>query len=118
MLQVSEQIGKLDRQVTFLQKITVDGDSNEDKVTGWEEIDTDPTVSASRKEHKGSEIALADRVAVSQLVHFTIRFRSDITNEMRIVCEQKVYEVHSQMELGRRRYLTIVASLIDNLLWT
>ena len=49
MLQAREQIGSLDREIIFLQKIIVDGDSNEDKIEGWEEIDTDPLVPASRK---------------------------------------------------------------------
>lgn len=118
MLHVKHQIGHLDREVTFLQGIYETGLSNERKLTGWEEIASDPTVPASKKESKGTELALADRLTYAQPTHFTIRWRSDITVEMRLVCDQKVYEITSTIEEGRRRFLTIVSNLIDNEAWT
>ena len=118
MLQAREQIGSLDRVSIFLQKIIVDGDSNEDKIEGWEEIDTDPLVPASRKEMKGGEHALADRLTYSQTTHFVIRYRDDVTVEMRVVCESKVYEIISMQEEGRKRFLTVVTNLLDNVFYT
>lgn len=118
MLQAREQIGSLDREIIFLQKIVEDGDSNGDNETGWEEIDTDPTVPASKKEYKGNENPLADRLTYGQPTHFVIRYRTDITVEMRIVYESRQYEIVSINEEGRRRFLTIVTNLLDNVYWT
>jgi len=118
MLHVKTQIGHFDREVIFLEKTITDGDSNEDKITGWAEIATDATVPASKQESRGNELALADRVTYAQPTHFIIRYRDDITVEMRLVCEQKVYEITSTVEEGRRRFLTIVTNLIDNEVWT
>ena len=114
---MKHQIGHLDREITFLQKIVTDGDSNEDKITGWEEI-TDATVPAAKIENKGNELALADRVMYTQPTHFLIRYRSDITVEMRVVYDEKIYEITSTIEEGRRRFLTVVTNLIDNETWT
>lgn len=118
MLQVSEQIGKMDREITFLQGIYENGDSNEDKLIGWEEIDDYPTVSAAKIENRGGELALADRVTHTQTTTFLIRYRSDISNRMRVVCDERVYEIISTVEEGRRRFLTVVTNLIDNVFWT
>lgn len=114
MLQSREHIGRFDRELTFIQKIVIDGDSNEDRLTGWEEIDTNPTVSARKEERTGNEGMNADRLAYTQPTLFVIRYRDDITVEMRAVCDSKVYEITSVTEEGRRRFLHIMTTIIDN----
>lgn len=121
MLQSKEQIGRFDREITFLQKIEEDGNSNEDKTIGWEEIDNYPTVSAKKRNLKGIEVPIADRLNAIYPVVFTIRFRDDVNEKMRVVCEGKVYEITAPIEEpeeGRRRYLNVYANLVDNEYWT
>ena len=56
--------------------------------------------------------------AYSQTTHFVIRYRDDVTVEMRVVCESKVYEIISMQEEGRKRFLTVVTNLLDNVFYT
>lgn len=118
MLQSKEHIGKLDRRITFIQKVTVTGDSNEDKLTGWEEIEYYPDVWAGKKDMPGRELSLGDRVTYVQPTHFLIRSRDDIDEKMRIVCDTRVYEIISMNELGRGNYFNVVTNLLDNIYYT
>jgi len=117
MLQSKEQIGRFDREITFIQSIEVDGISNEDKKIGWEEIENYPTVSAKKRNLKGNEVPIADRLNAIYPVVFTIRYRDDLNEKMRVVCDGKVYEITAPIEEpedGRRRFLNVYANYLDN----
>lgn len=124
MLQSRQQIGKLDRQITFLQRIISKGESNEDKIEGWEEIESNPTVSASKRDLSGTEVPIADRMTQAQPTKFTIRWRSDLvakdSTQLRLVCEGRVYDIKSIAEdnESRRRFLNVMTDIIDNIIWT
>lgn len=122
MLHSNEQIGKLDREISFIQPAYETGDSNEDKVTDWELVDGYTTVSAGKKELKGTELVAADRIMYFQPTEWTIRYPdnlSDLTGKMRIVCATRVYEITSIIEgEGRNRFLKIMTSLLDNVFFT
>lgn len=109
MLNVRENIGTLDRRITFQSKIVGSNESNEDEETGWEDIDNKPTVWASRDDKAGNEMYAADKLTGFQDALFTIRYRSDINIQMRIVTEGVIYDIRSIQEVGRRRYLSIIA---------
>lgn len=116
MLKSSESIGKLDRRITFIQRIVDVGDSNEEKIVGWEQIETDPTVWTRKKEKIGSEIPLSDQLTYVQESHFIIRSRTDLNVLMRCVFEGQVYEILSITEVdeGRKRFLNVASNLIQN----
>jgi SPP1 family predicted phage head-tail adaptor len=120
MLQSKIHIGRLDREITFIQPIIEDGDSNEDKITGWEEIDSFPTVSAAKKELTGTVYTQADRLTYTQQTEWIIRYRDDINVRMRIVYSTKVYEIINIIEPdeSRSRYLKIVSNLLDNVFFS
>lgn len=119
MLQSREQIGKLDRKVTFIQRITVDGVSNEDKETGWQVIETHHTVFARKEEMGGNEVVVADRINYMQPTRWTVRWRGDVTPLMRLVWDTKVYQIIAVMEgEERKRYLKVMTNLLDNVFFT
>lgn len=107
MLSSKEQIGKLDRRVTFQSKIVGENESNEDEETGWENIDTNPTVWASKNERSGNEAYRADKLTDYLNVVFVCRYRNDITPKNRLVCDGIPYNILAVTEISRKRYLSI-----------
>lgn len=107
MLSSKEQIGKLDRRVTFQSKIVGENESNEDEETGWENIDTNPTVWASKNERSGNEAYRADKLTDYMNVVFVCRYRNDITPKNRLVCDGIPYNILAVAEISRKRYLSI-----------
>ena len=87
------RIGHLDRRITLIQPIITTGDSNEDKVTGWEVLDSTPDVWAEKIENSGRTLVDADRVTFSQTTSWIIRFREDLNVRNRLVFNTKVYEI-------------------------
>lgn len=122
-------IGKLDRRVTFIQPIISTGDSNEDKITGWEEIDSLPDVWAQKLEKSGNTFVQNDRITFAQQTDWNIRFRSDLNVRMRLVYDTQVYEIVNIAELStsareksnrasRERYTRLNTTLLDNIFFT
>jgi SPP1 family predicted phage head-tail adaptor len=102
-------IGNLDKRITFQQKVygSPDG-SNQRKVTGWENIDSSPTVWAELYEKSGTEILQADQLNGLTMAEFRIRFRTDLTIENRVVYNDKNYDIQAILEMGRRKYLRLI----------
>lgn len=108
MLNSRENIGKLDRRITFQEKIIGSNASNEDEETGWQNVATNPTVWASKDERTGSESYRADKLVDYNSIYFICRYRSDITAVMRVVCEGVAYNIVSPpVEISRRRFLSV-----------
>jgi SPP1 family predicted phage head-tail adaptor len=120
MLRHKQTIGKLDREITFIKSIIEDGESNEDKITGWEEIDSYPTVSAAKKELSGTVYTQSERLTYTQQTEWIIRYREDLNPRMRIVYSTRVYEIINIIDAdeSRGRYLKIVSNLLDNTYFT
>lgn len=120
MLRSQTNIGSLDREITFIQPVIENGVSNEDKVTYWEEIATDPNDNARKIENSGSTVVAADRITLTRQTTWQIRYRSDITVQMRLVWDTQVYEILNVAEAdeGRKRFLNIETSLLDNTYFT
>jgi SPP1 family predicted phage head-tail adaptor len=116
---MSQRVPRLDRRVTFIQAVTETGDSNEDKITEWEEIGDFPTVWAEKMERGGSEHVVADRVTYAQPTQWMIRWRDDLNVRMRLVYETQVYEILAITEgEERRRFLKLITSVLDNISFT
>jgi len=107
MLNTKEQIGRLDRRITFQYKVVGENESNEDEESGWESIGINPTVWASKNERRGNESYRADKLTDFLNVEFTCRYRDDITPKNRIVCDGIPYNIISVTEIGRKGYLSI-----------
>jgi len=119
MLQTSIRTGELDRQITFIQKVTEEAITNESLTTSWEEIDSYATTWARKKELPGNESLIADRPTYTQRTIFTIRYRTDLNVQMRCVCDDRVYEILSITENGttRKKFLDVMANLLDTETW-
>lgn len=105
MLQHKEDIGKLDKRVTFQQKTIGVNVSNEDEETGWQDV---ATTWASKEDRNGVEKYAADRLTGFQGAEFVIRWRNDVNIKMRLVCEGLAYNIISFSEIGRKRFMTVL----------
>lgn len=113
-------IGRLDRRVTFIEPTIVEGDSNEDKITLWNEIEGVPSVWAGKSEGRGNVLVEDDRVVYSQVVNWIIRYRDDLTVRMRLVYGTQVYQILgiSDRQDARKRYMNISTNILDNTFFT
>lgn len=109
MLQGRQDIGKLDLRITFQSKVVGTNESNEDEEEGWADIATNPTVWASKDDKTGTEQYAADKLTGFQGHVFRIRYRNDINIMMRILCQGLAHNIVSIVEVGRRRFLEILA---------
>lgn len=109
MLNVRENIGRLDRRITFQQKVYGTDASNQKLITGWENISTTPTVYAQVDELSGQEVIQAQQLTGLETASFLIRHRSDLTIENRIVYDGTYWDIHAIHQVGRKRFLKIVA---------
>lgn len=98
-----DAIGRMDRRITIMQEIITDGDSNEDKVTGYEPIDNNPNPWARVVNEIGDTVVDQDRVKHLQQTIFFVRYRTDVTNKNKIVHNGKMYSVLSAIEDGEKR---------------
>jgi SPP1 family predicted phage head-tail adaptor len=120
MLQSSIRRGELDREVTFIKKVIGSNATNEDEITSWIAVDTDPTVSAKKVDLKGDTTIIADRPTYVQNTKFIVDHRTDLTTENRAVCSGKVYEIIAILDNNSSRdfYIDVVCNLLDTETWS
>lgn len=109
MLNHKEQIGRLDKRITFQQEVIGVNASNEDEESGWENIDTAPIVWASVDERSGSEVYQAEKLTGLTVAVFVIRFRTDITVKNRIIYNGQKWDIQSILLGARKSFLKITA---------
>ena len=111
MLASKYQVGRFDRKITLMQPVEVASTSGGPKFSGYEQLDNDPQPWAMVKNKLGSEIVQNDIITHVQQSVFTIRYRTDLTLNVRIVHENKMYKIFSFAESGetRRRFIDITA---------
>lgn len=120
MLQSSIRRGEMDRTVTFIKKVIGSNATNEDEITSWTEVATDPTVAAKKVDLKGETQFIAERMTYVQNTKFTVDHRTDLTTENRAVCDGKVYEIIAILDNNSSRefYIDVICNLIDTEVWT
>lgn len=96
---------RLDRQITFRRAVQTRDDFG-GVVETWEDF---ATVWASKRDVKASEHFKAAQVIAVGTTVFHVRWRNDITPDMRLVFEDQEYDIMPPMELGRRDGLEIMA---------
>lgn len=97
---------KLDRRIV-IQSFSSSRDSYGQPVRTWS---TFATVWAGVKLNVGKEIFASKDKVKERVVDFKIRYRTDITNEMRILYNSNYYEIEDVVELGREDGLIIRGS--------
>ena len=119
MLQSKIRRGQMDRQITFIRKVTDDNNFNEKEEVSWAALATNPTVWARMQERKGGEVINADRLTYVQETNFLIDKRSDITTEDRVVFEGQQYNIVSiTTNEESRMYQDVLCEIADNEQWT
>jgi len=108
MLSTKETIGRMDRTITFQQPIFGTDASNQHKVTGWEDVDTNPDVSANIEYKSGSEEFESGQVVAVKTASIVVRYRTDLTPENRIVFRDEIFNIHAIIEVGRKRFLKLI----------
>jgi SPP1 family predicted phage head-tail adaptor len=98
--------GRLDRLITFQEKVKNTNEFNEDIIVTWRNLTISSSVYASVKQNPGDEQYDADKLTYITPVVFTIRYRTDLTQEMQIVYNSNEYDIISIAEpIGFRRTL-------------
>lgn len=98
-------VGRLDRRITIEQP-TASQDAYGEPVESWGAL---ATVWAQVQPLRGEERFEAQQVGAERTVRFRIRYRSDVTEQMRVVYDGDVYDITAVLELGRREGLEILA---------
>ena len=108
---MSLEAGRLDRRITIQVK-TVTPDATGQRIESWSDL---ATVWAEVKPLGGREFFAARQISAEQTTRFRIRYRADITREMRLIYpvpDGDTYDIQSAEEdrrFGRREALLITA---------
>ena len=100
--------GIIDRRISIEQKSIVTA-SNGQRTNTWSTL---LTTWANPVEKDGVEKTDNNNRSTQRMVNFRIRYRSNITNEMRVVWEGKYYKIEDTKELGRQEGLMIMTTLL------
>lgn len=100
-------VAKLDRRVLIEQPTTA-RDAYGSAVQTWSTL---ATVWARVEHLNGKELFAAQQITPEAQIRITIRYRSDITEKMRITHDGKVYGIQHIAEVGRRRGLAILVQM-------
>lgn len=97
---------KLDRRI-IIESFSDSRDDYGQPVRTWS---TFATVWSGVKLNIGKEVFASKDKVKERIVDFKVRYRTDITNEMRIIYNSNYYEIEDVVELGREDGLIIRGS--------
>ena len=97
---------QLDRRITIQHEVTGSGFG---AVTTWEDLDE---VWCSFMRPTAQEIYRneSNREQATQTASFRIRYRADVTEDMRIVFDGHNWDIEGILEVGRRDKLDLIAT--------
>ncbi len=103
---IKVQIGRMDRKITLRQRV-LSRDSMGGVSETWQDM---AVVFAEKLDIIGREFIAAQQVNAEISTKFRIRYRVDINTTWRISYDGRDYDIISIAELGRRRWLEIMAN--------
>ena len=101
--------GDLDRRITF-QKNTPVQDETGEKVEGFADFATKPTVWAKIERGRGRQRFITEHELNEHTIVFKVRNRTDVDTEDRIVYNSEDYDIEAIEEIGRGEGLFIGAT--------
>lgn len=109
----------MDRQIIFLKKEFASSSANQDEISEWVKVTNNPKVWSKFEQKPGREVVIADQIQSIINGNFIIDWREDITEENRIVLDDKVYNIISvsEHEGSRRGFLFIQVENVPKLTW-
>lgn len=111
MLQTKTAIGERDQKIRIDSPIIEDGEANSDEIVGWTPV-CNPWAKVTHRQ--GQEVYEADRNTAKGTTVFNIRYRTGITEKMRVVYQGGWYDIFSVKPVGRKSELEIAADFKDN----
>ena len=96
--------GALDRRVTLRAKTTLNDDLGQ-PVDTWADV---VTLWAEKTDLRGREFFAAQAVNAEIETRFRLRWRAGVTAALRLVCDDRDYDIVSVAELGRREGLELM----------
>lgn len=102
----------MDRRITFQQAAEVQSSTGYAEKT-WANLASNATVWAQVIQQNGRELTEGDKVNAEIVTLFKVRYRTDITEKMRIVYGGRNFDILHIKELGRREGLELVAKAVD-----
>jgi SPP1 family predicted phage head-tail adaptor len=103
--------GLMDELVTVQQFTTTTDSNTGEKLQSWSTYST--PWGRIQESESGSESVDSDRREAKQTVTFSMRYDSGINPKMRIVWENKYYNIINIADLERRMYLRIQTELVQ-----
>ena len=100
----------MDRRITIQQPVVSKDGYGEPIITNWTPV---ATVWAQVIPVSGREYFDAAAARAEKLTRFRIWWRSGITETMRVVYDDRNYDIRSVVELGRREGLEIAAEATE-----
>ena len=115
MLDSKHRIGKFDRRVYLMQKVSVASTSGGPKYSGYEFINKDYHPYVRWVNKMGSEVVQNDQITHIQQATVSMRYREDIDTTNVIVKDNKMYSILSMTESGetRRRFLDLTVEYLQ-----
>lgn len=110
MLQHKYHVGRLDRRIV-IQESTETKDVYGQPVKTWATL---ATVWAQVDDKSGGETYQAEQLTAYRKTVFVIRFRSGIEERMRILYNNRYYDILSKQAPDRNRFLVLEAELLDD----
>lgn len=99
--------GNLNRRIRIERPVAARSPSGQVKVMGWEPV---ASVWAHIRVTNGKEYIVSGAEISELKVSFRIRWRSDVTTEMRLSYAGMVYEIEAVLpDLARREHVDLVA---------
>lgn len=105
--------GELDRRVTIQTFYETQNSSGEAEKT-WFDLEQSPRVWASKRQVAAREQLQGAEVQAVADVAFQMRYRRDLSVEMRLLCDDEVYCITSISEIGRREALELLAQRVQS----
>jgi SPP1 family predicted phage head-tail adaptor len=109
MLSTKTQVGKRDVRIIIQSRTLTKNDFNEDIET-WA---TFATVWSAWKDSQGVESYQADQLTVSRTSLVDIRYLEGVTEQMRIIRDDRYYEIVGIDRPDRKRSLILKAYILD-----
>lgn len=103
--------GKLDRRLIIQQKVNGSSNYGDIPISSWSEV---ATVWGGLGKQAGNEGYESDQIVALNQTQFTIRYRSDVNETMRIVYNSENYYIVNIREIGRKGGLLLVTERRDN----
>ena len=103
-------IGELNQRITIQRADVIVNDYGEE-ITNWVAL---ATAWAAIRNVPQREPFAADQFVSVVTTSFTLRYRTDVTAKMRVLCDGKTYEIDSAADPdGARRFIELQCTLLE-----